>query len=134
MLDCATAVACVVMGLEATEDRNAAVREGGVPFDPIIEIASSEKFLIRQAALFEYRVGEGRLLVCSFRFGDSDPAAAWLKGRLAEYAASAAFNPVQTLTPAQLGAVIDAPLLSAEKNRNKAVNPNDPASRQRKRH
>ena len=29
MLDCATAVACVVMGLEATEDRNAAVREGG---------------------------------------------------------------------------------------------------------
>ena len=108
--------------------------EAGVPFDPIIEIVSSEKFLIRQAALFEYRVGEGRLLVCSFRFGDSDPAAAWLKGRLAEYAASAAFNPVQTLTPAQLGTVIDAPLLSAEKNRNKAVNPNDPASRQRKRH
>ena len=29
MLDCATAVACVVMGLEATEDRKAAVREGG---------------------------------------------------------------------------------------------------------
>ena len=103
--------------------------EAGVPFDPIIEIASSEKFLIRQAALFEYRVGEGRLLVCSFRFGDGDPAAAWLKGRLAEYAASDAFNPVQSLTPEQLRAVIDAPLLSAEKNRNKAVNPNDPASR-----
>ena len=29
MLDCATAVACVVMGLEATEDGKAAVREGG---------------------------------------------------------------------------------------------------------
>ena len=103
--------------------------EAGVPFDPIIEIASSEKFLIRQAALFEYRVGEGRLLVCSFRFGDGDPAAAWLKGRLAEYAASDAFNPKQSLTPDQLRAVIDAPLLSAEKNRNKAVNPNDPASK-----
>ena len=59
----------------------------------------------------------------------ADPAAAWLKGRLAEYAASDAFNPEQALTPAQLCAVIDAPLLSAEKNRNKAVNPNDPASK-----
>ena len=29
MLDCATAVAFVGMGLEATEDRKAAVREGG---------------------------------------------------------------------------------------------------------
>ena len=29
MLDCVAAVACVVMGLEATEDRKAAVREGG---------------------------------------------------------------------------------------------------------
>ena len=29
MLDCIAAVACVVMGLEATEDRKAAVREGG---------------------------------------------------------------------------------------------------------
>lgn len=29
MLDCATAVACVVIGLEATDDRKAAVREGG---------------------------------------------------------------------------------------------------------
>ena len=27
MLDCVAAVACVVMGLEATEDRKAAVRE-----------------------------------------------------------------------------------------------------------
>ena len=29
MLDSGAAVACVVMGLEATEDRKAAVREGG---------------------------------------------------------------------------------------------------------
>ena len=111
------------------EDGAAVQLEAGVPFDPIIEIASSEKFLIRQAALFEYRVGEGRLLVCSFRFGDGDPAAAWLKARLEAYASSDAFNPEQVLTPAQLRAVIDAPLLSAEGNRNKAVNPNDPASK-----
>ena len=29
MLDCVAAVACVVMGFEATEDRKAAAREGG---------------------------------------------------------------------------------------------------------
>ncbi len=102
--------------------------EAGVPFDPIIEVASSDKYLIRQAMLFEYKVGEGRLLVCSFAFGTNDPAAAWLKARLEAYAASAAFNPKQSLTPDQLRAVIDAPLFSAEANKNVALNPDDPAS------
>ena len=102
--------------------------EAGVPFDPIIEVASSDKYLIRQAMLFEYKVGEGRLLVCSFAFGANDPAAAWLKARLEAYAASDAFNPKQFLTPDQLRAVIDAPLFSAEANRNVALNPDDPAS------
>ena len=102
--------------------------EAGVPFDPIIEVAASDKYLIRQAMLFEYKVGEGRLLVCSFAFNANDPAAAWLKARLEAYAASDAFNPKQSLTPDQLRAVIDAPLFSAEGNRNKALNPDDPAS------
>ena len=102
--------------------------EAGVPFDPIIEVASSDKYLIRQAMLFEYKVGEGRLLVCSFAFGANDPAAAWLKARLEAYAASDAFNPKQSLTPDQLRAVIDAPLFSAEANKNVALNPDDPAS------
>ena len=102
--------------------------EAGVPFDPIIEVASSDKYLIRQAMLFEYKVGEGRLLVCSFAFGAKDPAAAWLKARLEAYAASDAFNPKQSLTPEQLRAVIDAPLFSAEGNKNVALNPDDPAS------
>ena len=102
--------------------------EAGVPFDPIIEVASSDKYLIRQAMLFEYKVGEGRLLVCSFAFGANDPAAEWLKARLEAYAASDAFNPKQILTPDQLRAVIDAPLFSAEGNKNVALNPDDPAS------
>ena len=102
--------------------------EAGVPFDPIIEVAASDKYLIRQAMLFEYKVGEGRLLVCSFAFNENDPAAAWLKARLEAYAASDAFYPKQSLTPDQLRAVIDAPLFSAEGNKNKALNPDDPAS------
>ena len=101
--------------------------EAGVPFDPIIDVASAVKRVIRQAALFEYRIGSGRLLVCSFSFRESDPAARWLRTRLAEYAASDAFEPAQALTPDQLAAVIRAPLLSGAKNDNRASNPHDPA-------
>ena len=35
--------------------------EAGVPFDPIIDVASAVKCVIRQSALFEYRIGKGRL-------------------------------------------------------------------------
>ena len=102
--------------------------EAGVPFDPIIDIASSVKFPIRQAELFEYRVGEGRLLVCSFAFGCDDPAAAWLRTRLTDYAAGEAFDPPQRLTSAQLQAVIRSPFLSGAQNQNRARNPGDPSS------
>ncbi len=102
--------------------------EADVPFDPIIDVASAVKFPIRQAALFEYRVGEGRLLVCSFAFRASDPAAEWLRARLVDYAAGDAFNPSARLTPAQLHAVINAPLVTGGQNSNRARNPNDPSS------
>jgi hypothetical protein len=102
--------------------------EAGVPFDPIVDVASSVKNVIRQAALFEYRIGEGRLLVCSFAFHEDDPAAGWLKDRLVEYAASDSFAPTHSLTADQLRAVVDAPLLTGESNSNLARNPNDPSS------
>ena len=102
--------------------------EADVPFDPIIDVASSVKYPIRQAALFEYCIGNGRLLVCPFAFGAGDPAAVWLRARLVEYAASDAFNPVNSLTPAQLHAVINAPILSGAQNQNRARNPGDPSS------
>ena len=102
--------------------------EADVPFDPIIDVASAVKCPIRQSTLFEYRVGEGRLLVCSFRFGATDPAAQWLKARLVDYAASEAFDPPLRLTPEQLQAVIAAPLRSGTQNANVARNPSDPSS------
>ena len=102
--------------------------EAGVPFGPIVEVASSDKFVVRQAMLFEYRVGAGRLLVCSFKFGGGDPAAAWLLSRLVEYAGSDAFAPRLSLTPGQLRAVATAPLLDGGRNTNKARNPSDPSS------
>ncbi|MGN0834052.1 MAG: sugar-binding domain-containing protein [Kiritimatiellia bacterium] len=102
--------------------------EAGVPFDPVVDVASSVKFPIRQAMLFEYRVGNGRMLVCSFNFADGDPAAAVLRAALVGYASGDRFEPPLALTPAQLAAVIDAPLLSGETDTNRANNVNDPAS------
>ena len=110
------------------EDGKAIQLEADVPFDPIIDVASAVKFVIRQSALFEYRIGEGRLLVCSFRFDEADPAAAWLKGRLVAYAASDAFAPAQALTQDQLHAVVNAPLVSGAADVNRARNPQDPSS------
>ena len=109
------------------EEGEAVQLETDVPFDPVIDIASSVKHLIRQAMLFEYRVGEGRLMVCSFRFGDGDPAAAWLKEKLVSYVSGAAFDPPHRISVAQLKAVINAPLATGAKNSNRARNPNDPS-------
>ena len=102
--------------------------EAGVPFDPIVDVASSVKCVIRQAMLFEYRIAPGRLLVCSFVFAEDDPAAVWLKDRLIRYAGSKDFEPRTSLTAEQLKAALAAPLLSGEANTNVARNPNDPSS------
>jgi len=81
--------------------------EAGAPFDPIIDVASSVKVPIKQSFLFEYRVGAGRLLVCSFNFDEADPAAAYLKSRILAYAKN--MKPEQQISVKHLAAVIDAP-------------------------
>ena len=102
--------------------------EAGVPFDPVIDVASSVKCVIRQSALCEYRIGNGRLMVCSFNFLDKDPAASWLRERLISYVASDDFKPELELTSEQLHAVISAPLITGAADTNRARNPYDPAS------
>ena len=62
-------------------------------FDPIIEIAGSYKQPRRQAVLFEWRVGKGKLLVCTLSLKDDDPAGAWFRRALLDYATSDAFEP-----------------------------------------
>jgi len=62
-------------------------------FDPIIEVMSSFKLMRKQAALFETRVGRGRLLVCTLHLDPADPAAAYLRHTMLAYAASDAFAP-----------------------------------------
>jgi hypothetical protein len=103
-----------------------------IPFDPIIEVASSHKYAIRQSILFEFNALNGRLLVCGFRFVDSDPAAQWLKAQLIRYTQSEAFDPVHTLDEAQLDALIHGTVTKAAENANRAFNPNDKAARRKK--
>lgn len=102
--------------------------EGGIPFDPIVDVASSEKFPIRQSFLFEYAVGKGRLLVCSFNLGADDPSAQYLKSSLVRYVQSPEFRPVQNISVSCLRSALDAPLLRAGANSNVASNVNDPSS------
>ena len=115
------------------EGGNAIVFDDGIPFDPIIEVASSHKNPIRQAILFEFRVGNGRLLVCGFQFCDNDPAACWLKSRLVAYAQSESFAPVHTLTKEQLYKMVGDSTPQGCVDTNRAFNQNDKAAI-RKRH
>ena len=103
-----------------------------IPFDPIIEVASSHKYAIRQSALFEYNVCSGKLLVCSMNFSDADPAAKWLKNQLIAYANSDDFDPAYTLDEGDLLALIHANVTAAAKNTNVAFNANDKTAIRRK--
>ena len=62
-------------------------------FEPLLEVVSSYKQIRKQAALFEWRVGQGRLLVCSLHLPESDPAARYLRSRILTYAAGEQFQP-----------------------------------------
>lgn len=104
-----------------------------VPFDPIIEVASSHKYAIRQSILFEFHALQGKLIVCGFQFGQKDPAARWLKAQLIRYAQSDAFAPAHSLTEAQLDALFHGKILKAAENVNRAFNPNDKAAMRKNR-
>lgn len=94
-----------------------------VPFKPIIEVVSTHKCAIRQAALFEFQALKGKVLVCSFRFAESDPAAVWLKAKLLSYAASDAFEPETTMSLQQLEALMNAREIQVTANTNLAFDP-----------
>ncbi|MCK5805940.1 MAG: beta galactosidase jelly roll domain-containing protein [Lentisphaeria bacterium] len=72
-----------------------------LPFAPLLEVVSSFKTIRKQAALFEYRVGRGQLLVCTLNLPENDPGAVFLTAALKAYADSAQFQPQEEL-PADL--------------------------------
>ena len=75
--------------------------------------------------LAEYRAGRGKLLICTLRLPETDPAARWLKNRILTYAASEEFEPVQGLSEAQFAALCRVSPVTADRNSNEAMNKND---------
>ena len=69
-----------------------------LPFDPIIETVSSYKMLFKQAALFEFSLEKGRVLVCTLNLSGNDPAQITLLSQLLAYMHSDSFRPRQRLT------------------------------------
>ncbi len=104
-----------------------------VAFEPIIEVVSSHKNVIRQAALVEYEALNGRLLVCGFKFKENDIAARWLKKQIIEYALSENFAPKIKIDREGLSSLIHGRVVKSAENTNFAFNPNDKtAVRQKK--
>jgi len=105
-----------------------------VPFEPILDIANTHKNAQRLAAIFEYNVigssgKTARLLVCTLRMSDDDPAAMWLQDALIGYACSDRFLPRHTVTPAHLTALFRQTVVQVKNNENVAFNLNDKAMR-----
>jgi len=95
------------------------------PYAPIIEIASSYKNAQREAMLFEYKVGSGKLLVCTLNLRENDPGACWLKSRIVSYVMSEDFEPTEGLNFAELAALCDGEAIEQGVNDNEAFNKND---------
>lgn len=67
------------------------------PFAAILEVVSSFKLIRKQASLFEWKVGEGRLLVCTLNLDLTDPAAAYLLDTMLGYVQGDDFKPRQAV-------------------------------------
>ena len=107
--------------------------EAEVPFNPIVEVVSTHKYAIKQAALFEFKALSGRLLVCSLNLNENDPGAMWLKARLTEYMRTDDFNPNDIIDEKGLLALSNSKVVKTAGNTNLAFNPNDKAAMRKKR-
>ena len=96
-----------------------------VPFEPLIEVVSTHKYAIRQAALFEFQALNGRLMVCSLAFSRENPAANWLKARLLDYLEKGRFAPAHVLDEWQLRELARGKTKNIGANTNFAFNIND---------
>ena len=103
-----------------------------VVFNPIIEVVSTHKCVVRQSAMFEFNALNGRLLVCSLNFDKNDPAANWLKSQLISYAQSEEFTPQDTINKQQLLSLTNTAVKKAVSNSNLAFNLNDKTATRKK--
>lgn len=117
---------CGMQFAQMLNNSTSAVLDGTtLPHNPIVDIASSYKNAHREAMLFEFCAGRGKLLVCTLNLTQEDPAACWLKNRILSYSVSDDFCPEQTLTKTQLEALFQVSSVKSEGNCNQAMNKND---------
>jgi hypothetical protein len=107
------------------DSRAVILNQKRLPHEPIIDIASSYKNARREAMLFEYKIGEGRLIVCTLALHDDDAFASWLKNKIVSYAASDAFEPKDEITLSELCSICDNKITAEGSNENMAQNKND---------
>ena len=96
-----------------------------IPFDPIVEVVSPHKNVLRSAAVFDMRVGASRIFVCALRLSEEDPAAEYLRSEILRYVSSEGWTPSISVTEAELSSLLDGEISAGEKNENLAVNKND---------
>lgn len=96
-----------------------------VPFEPIIEVASTHKFAIKQSILFEFEILKGKILVCGFNFDETDPGSMWFKSRIISYAGSKEFNPKINISFDTLRLLAGVKVAQTAENTNFAFNQND---------
>jgi hypothetical protein len=95
------------------------------PFKPIIEAATAYKNAHKEALLFEYSVGKGKLIVCSLDLDGSNPLSLWMKQEIENYASGDGFEPRISITENELLEIIGATVKKSEENTNLAFNKND---------
>ena len=108
-----------------TGGRAAVLDSETVTYEPIIEIATAYKNAHKEALLFEYTVGKGKLLVCGLNFTEGDPLSEWLRAEIRNYVGSDSFIPKISVTEAEICAMIDRTVMRSEQNTNLAMNKND---------
>lgn len=96
-----------------------------IEYSPVIEIASTYKYARREALMFEYKVGKGKLFVCSLNLPENDAGARYLKSSIISYVKGDKFNPEIELTDEQFYKLCHAKPVVVIENTNEAFNAND---------
>ncbi|NLD88192.1 MAG: hypothetical protein GX633_08055 [Clostridiales bacterium] len=100
--------------------------ETEVPFEPVIEVVSSYKWIRRQAAVCEMKVGKGRLLISTFNVRREDVSSLWWKNNLLCYITGRKFDPKTNVSLENLRTLFyDSTSAAGSENNNIAKNPND---------
>jgi hypothetical protein len=104
---------CDLVWFDMVQGSRAVVHDGArLSVPPIIQAIDLPLRQETRSLLFEARVGEGRLLVCTLNLTSDviahDPAARWLLDGLVRYARSDQFQPAAHLAPADVAVLRDA--------------------------